>query len=335
MVNETYYFNYANKVNHLKDLMMKIKDKGQSVYDSDVLSKAFNIANFNEKMSIDEYVSNKKISVDEKIKNLEKILSSEDKLLKENIKYINKSQDKYNQEFNENIDKLEYINKEIMTKDKLIMLNDIDSDQKERTVSVLRSIIIFILFMLIPIFASAINLISLGLCIGIVIFFGIITATVITINYYKSKDIDLARKTKDTAKEYAMANITDLIDKINPNFVPKCPARCQKKRPFIGEEEQIMMVKGEDDDFNEVSLDNADNRWVRGDVPVVGSNYMGYKKLGDAEPKPYYLGTKSGPSYICRWREDPTKMTNLNKGLKFTTSIPCEYYPGYETVSKC
>jgi len=24
-------------------------------------------------------------------------------------------------------------------------------------------------------------------------------------------------------------------------------------------------------------------------------------------------------------------MTNMNKGLEFTTTIPCEYYPGYKT----
>jgi hypothetical protein len=60
-----------------------------------------------------------------------------------------------------------------------------------------------------------------------------------------------------------------------------------------------------------------------------------YQKLGeDAEPKPYYGGASENPKYICRWKDDPTKMTNMNKGLEFKSVIPCEFYPGYETVRK-
>ena len=137
-------------------------------------------------------------------------------------------------------------------------------------------------------------------------------------------DVNIVKKTQDTAKEFTKNMVMNILP--SPR---KCPKKCKPRRGRVGSESEVDM------DGNEVWLDNSENKWESGDVPDVGGDELGYKKLGsDVEPKAYYGGAKNNTQYVCRWNGDSTKMTNMNKGLEFTTTIPCKFFPGYETVSK-
>lgn len=212
-----------------------------------------------------------------------------------------------------------------MTKDKLIFMNEDAVKKKDKVLYVLYSIILYIVFMFIPFIFYGLNIISFGLLIGVVILFGLITGIVVTVKYYQMDDINLVSESKKTLNEFALAGLENIVrDEV---VVPECPKRCKKRK--------VSQEEGVESGANEVWLDNSNNIWEEGEIPEIGSNYLGYQKLGkEVEPKQYYGGSSDNVKYICRWKDDPTKMTNMNRGLEFKSVIPCEFYPGYETVRK-
>ena len=134
--------------------------------------------------------------------------------------------------------------------------------------------------------------------------------------------VNIMNKTKNTAKDFARTIVKDIFPK---SFIKSCPSKINPK----------VTVQYNYNNGNEVWLDNSQNMWEEGDIPEIGATKQGYLALGDkAEPSPYYGGDPKTPQYTCKWTDDPAKMTDMNRGTTFTTTIPCEYYPGYKTVSK-
>ena len=74
-------------------------------------------------------------------------------------------------------------------------------------------------------------------------------------------------------------------------------------------------------------------------LPLCHMNGSGCKKCADelntkkqkASPEPYYSGQTNPKVYTCVWNGDPSKLTTMNKGAKFSTTIPCEFYPGFKS----
>ncbi len=326
---------YKLKIKSLIENNDKIRKTATSTYNSKVLQDGYDKAELNENAAINKYIDNQDTSERMKIDNLQVILNDEKQLGDSELEFIDAANKKYVEDFNKNLKRLNYVDQEIMTKDKLIFINDAEANKKGRMVYMLQSMLLFLFIMILPISLMAFNIIGKGMGFASILISAIITVIVVAINVNQDKDINLVRKTKKTAKDFATPVLKDIIPK---KWQPKCPARCTPKYNTSDEEGPILKPDY-NDSGNMISLDNSENRWVYGDIPEVGATLDGYYKLGvGVEPKRYYGGARYSEQYTCRWTGDPTKMTNMNKkldnNLEFTTKIPCEFYPGFETVKK-
>lgn len=315
---------YKQKANNVKSQLENLVKSGNSEY-----AENQKISDMNEQNSLIQYRTYKNYATSSKENNLKNMLADDAKYGEYDIKFMNIARKRYEDDFTENIIKLNYLDKELMTKDKIIMLAEDESNKKDNYIYILQSITFYVFLMLIPTIFARLNVISNTLAITIFILTGIITLIVVAVNASKNRDVNIVKKTKEVAKEYAVAAIQEIVP---ADFIKQCPTNCKSKGVFSEEEEYIPQYGNEG---NEVWLDNSQNKWLDGDIPSVGATKAGYQQLGEeAEPKPYYGGAPMTPTYECRWAGDPTKMTGMNKGLKFTTSVPCKFFPGYETVSK-
>lgn len=321
---------YKQKVDNMVANLMYAKDNADKVYGSPELKNRYNAANFNEGVQINIYEREKERISREKLNNLRYMMAKERELGDQDLEIMKESNDKFDEDFNRNLEKINYIDKEIMTKDKLIIINEDESNSKERFVHLLQSIALYIFLMILPVLLLSFNIFSGGLALTIIIISGIITGVVATVRYYKEMDVNLVKKTKKTAKDFVVPYVIKMLP---DNFLYKCPAQCQRKSRTP--EEELLTPSYGRNVGNEVWLDNSMDKPIDGDIPAVGATKLGYLKLGsEAEPKPYFEGAPSSPKYVCRWNTDPKKMTSMNKGLEFTTSVPCNFYPGYETIRK-
>jgi len=322
--------NYEKKTKQLINDLMYVKDNGERVYENKDLKKNYDDVQYLERSAIDSYKVQKNQVDINKLAYLGNVLNADLSLGDSDIDFIDKSIEKYQLEFNKNIEKVNYLDKEIMTKDKLIIINEGESNKKERTVNLLQKFVLFLFLMLIPVILMNFKILPKWFGFTIIIISFIVTLIVGLVQYYRSDDIDLIRKVKQTSKEYALGALADIVPK---NYIPKCPSKCKPKEKVS--EEEMIKPHYSVNSGNEVWLDNSENRWEDGDVPVLGATPLGNKLLGEEmEPQPYYRGATRNQQYVCRWNGDPKKMNGLNKGLEFTTTIPCEYFPGYETVKK-
>ncbi len=321
---------YQNKTNELTNRLIQIRDNSDDVYGSTELQQRYNIVNNNENAAMQIYRDNKENSFNNKIDNLGRIMDKEITVSKEDINFLKKSTSRYNEDFNSNLVKLNYIDKEIMTKERIIMINEDDSFRKERTIYVLKAVIIYLTWMILPVIFYVMGLYQFVFCIILIVVLGIITAIIVTVNYFRMEDPQMFKYTRKTAKEMGVP----LLQQIDPSMFKKCPKTCYPKpRPRAEGEDTIPGYGAMPGTGNEVWLDNSENRWIKGDVPTIGATYSGYQKIKNgAEPKPYYVGAENSPQYKCRWGSDPNKMTNMNKGVEFVSNIPCQFYPGYETA---
>lgn len=325
---------YKLKVKTLIETNDKIRKKGGETLDSKLLQRGYDMAQLNENAAINKYIRDQDSSEKDKMNNLQYILNDEKKLGDTDLEFIDHANKKYIQDFNENIRKLNYVDKEIMTKDKLIFINEAESDKKGRMVYILQSMLMYLFIMILPIVLMAFNIIGKVFGYTVIILSAVITTIVVAIKVNRDKDIDLVRKTKKTAKDFIAPALKDIIPQ---SWAPKCPSKCTPKN-ILDEEAPILKPKYSDSG-NALGLDNSENRWVYGDVPEVGATLNGYQHLWPgAEPQRYYGGARYSEQYTCRWTGDPTKLTNMNQklddNLEFTTKIPCEFYPGFETVRK-
>lgn len=257
--------------------------------------------------------------------NLVKLYNDENEVLGLNDKLIANNKDIYNSDFTENINKIDQLNNIISTKNKSIQINQYEQSKKDRIIYIMKKIILFIVLMIIPLIFMGMGYLSIinGILFILVCF--IITVIVVFFQMKNNEDNDVANiinKTKDTAKDFARTVVKDIFPK---SFIKSCPSKNDPK----------VTIQYDYNTGNEVWLDNSENQWVDGDIPSIGATKQGYLQLGEkAQPMPYYGGDTSTPQYTCKWTDDPSKMTNMNRGTQFITTIPCEYYPGYKTISK-
>jgi heme/copper-type cytochrome/quinol oxidase subunit 4 len=261
----------------------------------------------------------------QKTLNLAKLYQDEYNVLSVNRKLMDDNQKIYLSDFNENTEKIDQLNNVISTKNKIIQINEYEQSKKDRIIYIMKKIILFLVLMIIPIIFMAMDYLSIITGIIFIIVCAIITVVVVFFQMKNNEDgdiINIINKTKNTAKDFARTVIKDIFPK---SFIKSCPS---KTNPNI-------QVEYSYNSGNEVLLDNSQNVWEEGDIPTIGATKKGYLALGkEAEPMPYYGGDPQTPKYKCKWTDDPSKMTNMNRGLEFETTIPCEYYPGYKTINQ-
>lgn len=261
--------------------------------------------------------------------NLAKIYNENNEVLSLNDKLLVNNNGLYISEFNENVEKLNKLNNIISTKNKIIKINEYEQLKKDRIILIMKKIILYLVLMIIPIVSIAMNFISVIYGIIFIIICGIITIVVVFFQMKNNQDdelVNIVNKSQKTAKEFIIPVIKNLLPE---TISKKCPSKTNPNKN----------VEFNYNTGNELWLDNSEDVWKEGDIPTIGATKDGYLALGEeAEPMPYYGGDPETPQYTCEWNGDPAKMTNMNRrgaspGTKFTTTIPCEYYPGYKTVS--
>jgi len=238
---------------------------------------------------------------------------------------MNDNKDIFISDFNENTKKIDQLNNVISTKNKIIQINYYEQTKKDRIIFIMTRIILYLFLMIFPVILIAMNYLSVVYGIIFIIVCAIITVVVVFFQLKNNQDIDainVMNKTKETAKDFARTVVRNVFPS---SFIKSCPSKENPSRT----------VSFNYESGNEVSLDNSQNMWQEGDIPTIGATKQGYLALGEeAEPMPYYGGDKFTPEYTCEWSGDPAKRTNMNhKDIRFKTTIPCEYYPGYKTIT--
>lgn len=321
---------YMSSIDNTIGNLNFVRDNSPIIYGTTNLKAREISANQGNRNAMYRYVNDKSSTKDIKLNNLQRLLLNEKNITENGVSVLNTESDYILNDFNVNIDKINRIDQEITTKDKIIQFNQYSYEKKAMAVSAMKSVILYLALMVVPLILILMGVVSrlygfifIGVC-------AIITLIVILVRLSKMRQPaleNISKKTRETAKDFTK----DLLKDIMPKSILKpCPKKC---RPH-GSEEEAPEPAYDYIDGNEVWLDNSQNKWKKGDIPTVGANEEGYLALGeDAEPMRYYEGTDDTPQYRCKWKYDPAKMTNMDKGVEFTTTIPCEYYPGYETVS--
>jgi hypothetical protein len=308
-------------LNNQKFLMSEVNN----VYPSFSLANLVSTEQNNEREKIKNIKAQQSDVVLQKTLNLAKLYQDEYNVLSVNRKLMDDNQKIYLSDFNENTEKIDQLNNVISTKNKIIQINEYEQTKKDRIIYIMKKIILFLVLMIIPIIFMAMGYLSIITGIIFIIVCAIITVVVVFFQMKNNEDgdiVNIINKTKNTAKDFARTVIKDIFPK---SFIKSCPS---KTNPNI-------QVEYSYNSGNEVLLDNSQNVWEEGDIPTIGATKKGYLALGqEAEPMPYYGGDPQTPKYKCKWTDDPSKMTNMNRGLEFETTIPCEYYPGYKTINQ-
>lgn len=328
---------YQSQTNSLLDNQKYLMENVNAVYPGASLNNlASNTAQAQFK-AIQGYNSDEKnINVKTRL-NLASLYNDEINVLDLNKKLISGNTDTYNSDFNENVERIDKLNSIISTKNKIIKINEYEQTKKDRIILIMNKVILYLVLMLVPVILMGMGYLSIIIGIVFILVCAIITFIVVFFQMKNDQDDDLvniANKTRNTAKDFARTVVKDVFPK---SFLKSCPS---KKNPNV-------TVQYNYNIGNEVWLDNSQNVWSEGDIAENSfgessfpnnadpANKKGYLELSKKnEPMPYYGGDPTTPKYTCEWIDDPSKMTDLNRGTKFTTTIPCEYYPGYRTINK-
>lgn len=327
--NQKKYFEMDNIVNNVS-----------SVYNGKPLAPQVRETEAQQRSQINSYQQLKDTSEVERIYNLKKMLDLNKSVDKINDGMLDETIKVYDEDAIENVKSLNDINREIMTKSEIISLNDHILKKRNMIISIMKSIILYLFLMILPVLLMSLGNITLSfgfLFIGIC---GIITAIVIIVRYVKEVR-DFARNfpaevrdevlgaVKETAKLLQLNNQKCISKKKLPKPYPNSDPN---QKPPVNNSTNTEQYR---ENENEVYLDNSINVWKQGDVPEIGATLKGYDSLNTkkdkASPEPYYSGQTTPKVYTCVWNGDPSKLTTMNKGAKFSTTIPCEFYPGFKS----
>jgi heme/copper-type cytochrome/quinol oxidase subunit 4 len=316
---------YQTAINSILTNQRQLMSGVNNVYPGFSLNNLVSQAQRDERARIAGITNALRDSVIQKHLNLAQLYGDKYDVLSTNIKLMSDNKDMFLNNFNENTEKIDQLNNVISTKNKIIQINYYEQTKKDRIIFIMTKIILYLFLMIIPVILVAMNYLSVLFGIIFIIVCAIITVVVVFFQMKKNEDIDainVMNKTKETAKDFARTVVRNIFPK---SFIKSCPSKENPSRT----------VSFNYESGNEVSLDNSQNVWEEGDIPTIGATKQGYLALGEeAEPMPYYGGDPTTPTYKCEWTGDPAKRTDMNnKNIQFQTTIPCEYYPGYKTVT--
>jgi heme/copper-type cytochrome/quinol oxidase subunit 4 len=330
---------YQSQINSMisnqKYLMSGVNTVYPSLSLGDLVNKERN-AQFNIISNYDKEKKNQEIQT---ILNLANLYNEQNEVLDISKKLIGNNRDTYNLDFNENVEKIDQLNNVISTKNKIIKINEYEQTQKDRIIYIMKKVILYLILMIVPVIFMAMGYLPVIIGIIFILVCAIITVIVVFFQMKNNEDNDLvniASKTRKTAKDFAKTVVKNVFPK---DFIKSCPSKVNPK----------VTVQYDYNTGNEVWLDNSQNVWKDGDIPEnilredsapKNANKQEYLALSKKnEPSPYYGGDTLTPQYTCEWTSDPAKMTDMSLGpnnpkTRFTSTIPCEYYPGYKTISK-
>jgi len=324
--------------------MDNIVNNISSVYNGKPLGPQIKATEDKQREQINSYQQLKDTVPIERLYNLKKMLDLEKSVDRINDGILDDTLKVYDEDAIDNVKTLNELNREIMTKSEVISLNDKVLHKRNQIISIMKSIILYLFLMILPVILMSLGNITLlfgfifiGVC-------GIITAIVIIVRYVKeAKDFartfpnevrdEVLSAVKDTAKLLQIDNPKCVSKKKLPKPYPNSGVNSNaNQKPPVNTSTDTQQYR---DNENEVYLDNSINVWEQGDVPEIGATLKGYDELNTkkdkANPEPYYSGQTNPKVYTCVWNGDPSKLTTMNKGAKFSTTIPCEFYPGFKS----
>ena len=320
--------------------MDNIVNNISSVYNGKPLGPQVEATKNKQQAQINSYQQLKDTSRIERLYNLKKMLDLGKSVDKINDGILDETIKVYDEDAIDNVKTINDINHDIMTKSQVISLNDHILHKRNRIISIMKSIILYLFLMILPVILMSLGNITLlfgfifiGVC-------GIITAIVIIVQYFKEAR-DFARSFPSELRDEALNVVKDTAKLLQLDN-PKCVSKKKfdnlyknsgtdsdpNQKPPVNTSTNTQQYK---DNANEVYLDNSINVWEQGDVPEIGATLKGYNNLNPATPKPYYSGQTNPKVYTCVWNGNPSKLTSMNKGAKFSTTIPCEFYPGFKS----
>jgi heme/copper-type cytochrome/quinol oxidase subunit 4 len=328
---------YQNQINSLLDNQKYLMSGVNKVYPSFSLGNLVNQERSTEYDIINAYYENKADQDIQTRLNLAGLYNEQNEVLDISKKLLLSNRDTYSSDFNENVEKIDQLNNVISTKNKIIKINEYEQTKKDRIIYIMKKVILYLVLMIVPIIFIAMGYISIIIGIIFILVCAIITVIVVFFQMKNNEDNDMmniANKTRNTAKDFAKTVVKNVFPK---DFIKTCPS---KENPKV-------TVQYDYNTGNEVWLDNSQDVWRDGDIPENNltessfpnnqdpskkTEYLALSKIN--QPSPYYGGDSLTPKYTCEWTDDPAKMTDMNRGTRITTTIPCEYYPGYKTISK-
>ena len=321
--------------------MDNIVNNISSVYNGKPLTPQIKLTQNQQQIQINSYQQLKDTSQIERLYNLKKMLDLGKSVDKINNGILDETIKVYDEDAIDNVKTLNELNREIMTKSQVISLNDHISHKRNQIISIMKSIILYLFLMILPVILMSLGNITLPFGFIFIGICGIITAIVIIVQYVKEAK-DFAQKFPAEVRDEVLSAVKEtakLLQIDNPKCVSK--NKLPKPEPILSQSNQKPPVNTSTntdqyrDNENEVYLDNSINVWKQGDVPEIGATLKGYDELNTkrykANPEPYYSGQTNPKVYKCVWNGDPTKLTSMNKGAKFSTTIPCEFYPGFKS----
>lgn len=306
-----------------------------SVYNGPSLIKKIEETENEQRKQIQSYEQLKDVSQIDRIYNLKKIVELNKSVDNINYQILNESINVYDEDAIDNVKTLNEINQKIMTNDEVIFLNDHVYKKRNAIISIMKAIILYLFLMILPVLLMSLGNITIlfgfifiGVC-------GIITAIVIIVSYIKEMK-DISRTFQTEVRDEALSAVKEtskllnLDDKrcVHKNKLPKPYPNTDSNKKPINNSTNTAQYR---ENANEVYLDNSINVWKQGDVPEIGATLKGYDQLYPATPEPYYTGQANPKVYTCIWNGDPNKLTSMNTKAKFSTTIPCEFYPGFKS----
>lgn len=315
-----------------------------SVYKGKPLGPQVKATEDKQREQINSYQQLKDTSRIERLYNLKKMLDLGKSVDKINDGILDETIKVYDEDAIDNVKKLNELNREIMKKSEVITLNDKVLHKRNQIISIMQSIILYLFLMILPVILMSLGNITLLFGFIFIVVCGIITAIVIIVRYVKEAK-EFARNFPSELRDEILGAVKETAKLLQIDN-PKCISKKKfdklyqnsgvesdpNQKPPVNISTNTQQYK---DNENEVYLDNSINVWEQGDVPEIGATLKGYDELNTkthkATPEPYYSGQTNPKIYKCVWNGDPSKLTSMNRGAKFSTTIPCEFYPGFKS----
>ena len=268
---------------------------------------------------------------------------------------------KYDSNFNKQLDKMNSLNNEISTKNKMIYSNLDAEANKDRKTIVYSYIVWYLIILTVIIILKMTNIAGWTLSIGLAVLIALFMIYRMYIKHFNNKSVNLAKITAETSNDFANNLEKAYSDAINNNGYT-CPSEClteesESHQPTLSE------IQGRK---RYLSTDSNRDVWLRGDIPnntytiddenktyKINNIYVtgyGYDKQPYHKPnnlqtyrttiqelennKPQRqiipISKNYATYYDCSFiaGENSESPLPYKKSYDYTT-IPCKYYPGF------
>ena len=268
---------------------------------------------------------------------------------------------KYDSNFNKQLDKMNALNNEISTKNKMIYTNYDDEAKKDIKTIIYSYLVWYLIILTVIIILKATNIIGWPFLIAISILIALVLFYRMYMKHFNMRMANLTKLAKETGDDFANNLESAYANAINSNGYT-CPVEC------LPEESSTIIPSITDIEAKKRYLSNDSNRdvWLKGDIPnntytiddenktyKINNMYVtayGYDKqpyikpdnlqtyrttiqeLEDNRPQRQIIpiSKKQATYYDCSFIGGENSESPLPYKNQYNyTTIPCEYYPGF------